>query len=231
MENVCKSRNCLNCFVKSPLFKLMTNEELDQIEATRYEVVYNPDEIIYKQGTATNQIVTITEGLAKAYVEGASGKNFIIDLIRPYTLISGPGIYVDFKHHFTLKAVEKTSCCFFSVKTFKEIVSRNPKVSEAVIQLISSRSISYFEKFLFLTQKQITGRVAGVLIFLNEHVYLSNPMQLTITYADISEMTGMTKDSVVRVLKELSNEGVIRVDGTEITILDIKKLKFCFEVG
>lgn len=231
MESVCKSRNCLNCFVKSPLFKLMTKEELDAIEATRCEVVFKPDEIIYKQGTATSQIVTITDGLVKAYIEGYSEKNFIVDLIRPYTLISGPGIYVDYKHHFTLKAIEKTSCCFFSVKVFKEIVSKNSKVSEAVIELISSRAISYFDKFLFLTQKQVTGRIAGVLIYLNEQIYLSNPMQLTISYMDIAEMTGMTKDSVVRVLKDFCNEEVIQIDNSSVKILDFKKLKLFSEMG
>lgn len=231
MKNICKSRNCLKCFDKSPIFKLMTDDELAAIEATRLEVTFKPDEIIYKQGTATNQIVTITEGLAKAYIEGTSDKNFIIDLIRPYTMISGPGIYVDYKHHFTLKAVEKTTCCFFSVKTFKEIVLGNPKISEAVIEMISKRAISYCEKFLFLTQKQIVGKIAGLLIYLNEHIYPTNPMVLTISYMDLAEMSGMTKDSVVRVLKDLNSEGIIQVENSTIKIVDPTKLKMYYELG
>ena len=217
--------------MKSPIFKLMSEEDLNAIEETRYEVTYKPNEIIYKQGTSTNQIVTITEGLAKGYIEGAGDKNFIIDLFKPYTLISGPGIYVDFKHHFSLKAIEKTTCCFFSVKIFKDIINNNPLISEKVIEMISRRSISYFQKFVFLTQKQVVGRIAGNLIYLHDEIYGSNPINLTISYQDIAEMTGMTKDTVVRVLRDLCNEKIIEIENTSIKILDFKKLALFYEMG
>lgn len=230
MEKKCKVGSCVDCFDKSPLFKLMSPEELQQIEETRYEVVFKPNEIIYKQGTNATQIVTITDGLAKAYIEGPE-KDFIIDLFKSYTMISGPGIYVDYKHHFSLKAIEKTQCCFFSMKVFKEIVDNNPKISKMVIETISKRAISYFDKFIFLTQKQVIGKIAGVLIYLNQNIYSTNPMNLTITYQDIAEMTGMTKDTVVRVLKDLSNDKVIEIDNTFIKILDFEKLNLFNEIG
>jgi CRP/FNR family transcriptional regulator len=81
MEKKCKVGSCADCFDKSPLFKLMSPEELQQIEETRSEVVFKPNEIIYKQGTNATQIVTITDGLAKAYIEGPE-KDFIIDLFK-----------------------------------------------------------------------------------------------------------------------------------------------------
>jgi CRP/FNR family transcriptional regulator len=146
-------------------------------------------------------------------------------------MISGPGIYVDYKHHFSLKAIEKTQCCFFSMKVFKEIVDNNPKISKMVIETISKRAISYFNKFIFLTQKQVIGKIAGVLIYLNQNIYSTNPMNLTITYQDIAEMTGMTKDTVVRVLKDLSNDKVIEIDNTFIKILDFEKLNLFNEIG
>jgi CRP/FNR family transcriptional regulator len=56
-------------------------------------------------------------------------------------------------------------------------------------------------------------------------------MNLTITYQDIAEMTGMTKDTVVRVLKDLSNDKVIEIDNTFIKILDFEKLNLFNEIG
>lgn len=231
MLNSCKTLNCVDCFNKSPLFKLMSREELELIETTRYEVIFKPDEIIYKQGTQATQIVTVTDGLAKAYIEGISEKNFIFELIKPTTLISGPGIYVDYKHHFSLKAIEKTQCCFFDMKIFKNIINNNPKLSEKVIELISQRVISYFDKFIYLTQKQVVGKVAGNLIYLHDNIYCANPMNLTITYQDIAEMTGMTKDTVVRVLRDLCNDKIIEIDNISVKILDFKKLIFFSEMA
>ena len=82
MRNDCKTMNCTGCFVKSPIFKFFSEKELATVESVRCEVIYNPDEIIYKQGTKSTQIVTITAGLAKSYIEGPNGKNFILDIIN-----------------------------------------------------------------------------------------------------------------------------------------------------
>lgn len=231
MRSDCKTMNCAECFVKSPIFKLFSQEDLAIIESVRCEVIYNPDEIIYKQGTKATQIVTITSGLAKTYIEGPSGKNFILDIIKPVTMISGPGIYVDSKHHFSLKAVETTRCCFFDVEVIKDIIKRNPHVSEAIISMISRRVIRYFDKFIFLTQKQVIGRVADNLLYLHEHIYTTNPMKLTLSFQDMAEMTGMTKDTLVRVLRDLSNEQTIIIEDNILTILDFKKLRLLSQMG
>jgi CRP/FNR family transcriptional regulator len=229
--NNCKLRSCAECIDKSPVFKLMTSKEIEQIEVTRTEVVFRPDEIIYKQGTKATQIVTITEGLAKIYIEGFDNKDLIIDLIKPITLISGPGIYTDSTHHFSLKAIEKTQCCFYSVDVFKEIAKNNSKISNAIIELISQHAISYLDKFIFLTQKQAVGKVAEILLLLYKKIYCINPMNLTVSYQDIAEMTSLTKDTVIRVLRNFTLEKVIEMEDTHIKIIDFDKLKVFSEMG
>lgn len=227
----CKFETCVNCFNKAPLFELMSKKELEMIQDTRFEVTFKPDEVIYKQGTKTTQIVSITEGLAKAYIEGLNHKNFILELVKPTTVISGPGTYVDYKHHFSLKAVEETNCCFFDLKTFKDIVSKNAKLSDFLIHMISKKSISYYQKFISITQKQVNGRIAENLLYLHSYIYQTNPMELTITFQDIAEMTGMSKDTAVRVLKDLCNEKIIEISNNKLTILNEAKLSQLSELG
>ncbi len=230
IEN-CKYESCINCFHKSPLFQMMNKDELKAIQDTRFEVTFQPEEIIYKQGTRTTQIVSITGGLAKAYIEGLNHRNFILELIKPTSVISGPGTYVDQKHHFSLKAIERTSCCFFDLQTFKDIVSNNSKLSDFLIHVISKRSISYFDKFISLTQKQVNGRIAENLLYLNSFIYETNPMELTISFQDIAEMTAMTRDSVVRVLKDFCTEKLIKMEDNTLTILNHDKLVQLSELG
>ena len=227
----CKYDSCVNCFNKSPLFEMMTIKELELIQDTRYEVTYKPDEIISKQGARTTQIVSITGGLAKAYLEGINNKNFIIELIKPTAVISGPGTYVDSKNHFSLKAVEETNCCFFDLKTFKDIVTKNSKLSDFMIHMISKKAIDYYQKFISISQKQVNGRIAENLIYLNAYIFQTNPMELTISFQDIAEMTGMSKDTAVRVLKDLCNEKIIEITNNKLTILNQSKLEQLSELG
>jgi signal-transduction protein with cAMP-binding, CBS, and nucleotidyltransferase domain len=46
-----KCLDCQHCFKRSPLFKMLTEEELDLLNSARLEVNFKKGEIIYKQGT------------------------------------------------------------------------------------------------------------------------------------------------------------------------------------
>lgn len=231
MIKICKSFSCIDCCFKSPLFELMSDKELQIIENSRLEVEYYPDEIIFKQGTRTTQLVSIFHGLAKAYIEGFNNKNFIIELVKPTALIVGPGIYVDQKHHFSLKAVVKTSCCFFDLQLFREILSKNPKLSEFMLQAVSHRMAYYYKKFISLSQKQANGRIAEIILYLSNDIYETNPIELSISIQDIAEMTVMNKDTVVRVLKDFCSDNLIEYNGKTINILDPVKLTRISQLG
>jgi CRP-like cAMP-binding protein len=56
-------------------------------------------------------------------------------------------------------------------------------------------------------------------------------MELTISFQDIAEMTAMTRDSVVRVMKDLSTEKLIKLDENTLTILNFDKLIQLSELG
>jgi CRP/FNR family transcriptional regulator len=42
---------------------------------------------------------------------------------------------------------------------------------------------------------------------------------------DISEFSGMSKDSAIRILKEFENEGIIQATGKNISIIKMNLLK------
>lgn len=229
--NIPNKRTCITCTKRSELFNLMSTEELEMIDEKRYEVEYKAGEIIFKQGTRTTQLISINAGLAKVYIEGYANKDLIIGILTPTQIIGGPGIYVDNMHHFSVSAIENTCCCFFDLEVFKKIVKSNCKISDFIIKSVSQKSIFYFQKFISLTQKQVNGRIAEALLYLHFEIYKSNPLELTISRQDIADMTGMTKDSAVRVLKDLTQDNIINCHNDDIQIVDFQKLKRISEVG
>ena len=90
-----KSRvSCLYCENKSPLFRLLTNEQLELVEQNRTHVIFQPGETIRKQGTKMTHVTSVNCGLAKLYLEGIDHRNVILRLIKPTNFIGGPGIYL-----------------------------------------------------------------------------------------------------------------------------------------
>ena len=200
------------------------------MNTNRYEVSFKAGEIMFKQGTPSPHFLCITTGLAKIYIEGY-GKNLILGLVKPVEYIFGPGIYVDSRHHFSAAAVEDSTACLVDVNAYKQIIRGNPDFAEEFIKRVSLQAIFNFDQFISLTQKQMNGRIADALFYLSEKIYCSNPFKMTISRQDLADLSGMSKESAIRILKEFKEEGILSVNGKSFHIVNLTQLKKISETG
>ena len=82
-----------------------------------------------------------------------------------------------------------------------------------------------YDKLISLTQKQMHGKIADALIYLSEKIYNSLEFELTVSRQDLADMTAMSKDSAIRILKELEKDGIIIINGRKISIPGMELLK------
>lgn len=230
MTKFSHSLNCIDCNCKSIIFKKLTDTELELINQNRFEVNFKAGEIMFKQGTPSPHFLCITKGLAKLYIEGY-GKNLILGLVKPVEYIFGPGVYVDNRHHYSAAAVEDSSACMVDVNTYKQLIRENPDFAEEFIRRVSLQAIFNFDQFVSLTQKQMHGRIADALFYLSNDVYCRNPFDMTISRQDLADISGMSKESAIRILKEFKEEGILTVEGNSVHILNPTHLKKISETG
>jgi CRP-like cAMP-binding protein len=223
-----KSVNCTNCNqcnFKAPIFKMLTEEELTTLNKERYEVTFKTGENIIKQGTASSHIIMLTAGLAKKYIEGLDNKNLILELVVPYKIYGETGIFVDNRYHYSVTAIEPCTVCFIDIQNIKALLRVNGNFTETFMGNCSFNTVRTFERMISLTQKQMHGRIADILIYLSKEIYQSYIFELSLSRQDIGELSGMTKDSAIRILKEFENEGIIKVEGKKIEILNKELLQ------
>ncbi len=229
MARFIQTLNCINCQCKSQIFKALSEPELELINQNRYEVFFKSGEIMFKQGTPSPHFLCLTKGLAKIYIEGY-GKNLILGLVKPVEYIFGPGIYVDNRHHYSAAAVEDSSACLVDTTIYKQI-RQNPDFADSFIQRISLQSIHNFDQFISLTQKQMHGRIADALFYLKDRIYEKNPFEMTISRQDLADLSGMSKESAIRILKEFKDEGIISTEANSVHILKPDMLRQISETG
>jgi len=224
------STNCVDCKCKYSIFKNLHPFELDLINNARFQVSYKAGEIIFKQGTPSPYFVCVTSGLAKIYIEGY-GKNLILALVKPVDYIFGPGIYVDNRHYYSASAVEDSTACLVDVNLFKKLIRENPDFADEFIKRVSLQAIFNFDQVISLAQKQMHGRNADVIFYLSDKIYCQNPFNMTISRQDLADLSGMSKESAIRILKEFKEEGILTVHGNTLEILNTKQLRQISETG
>jgi len=202
----------------------MNDDELNQISETKTRVSFKSGEIIVKQGAPLSHVISFTSGIAKVYIEGARGRNLILQFIKPTEFLGGPGIFIDSKHYFSVSAVEDSSVCFIDIKVFKSIIRQNADFADAFMKQISNNGIFNYNRFISLTHKNMHGRIADGLIYLHDNIFMDRDHEIVISHQDLAELTGMSKDSVVRTLKDLDKDKVIELKQRSVSILNLQKL-------
>jgi CRP/FNR family transcriptional regulator, polysaccharide utilization system transcription regulator len=229
IENLGKS--CEFCLVSWKNFKNLTKDEIKLVDENRYEATFKPGEIIIKQGSPASNAVFLGSGMAKVYIEGLDYRNFILGIGLPSQLIIGPGIHVHARHTYSVSALTVVQACFISFDIINQLIRQNVEFANGMIEDLSIKSYAVHNKLVSLTQKKMPGRLAEVILFFAEEVYKSDVFDIILSRQELGEMSNMAKESVVRILKELENSGVIKSECSKIQILDREKLRTISERG
>lgn len=233
MEDNCLNpdRSCIGCEFRSPLFCYLSDEELNHIEKNKITILFKKGETIKKQGTYMSHVISVNSGLAKIYLEGIEQRSAIIRIVKPTNFIGGPGIYLDQRHHYTVTALIDTTVCFIQVSVFKDIIDSNKEFAHEFMKDFSKNILQVYNRLLVLTQKQMPGRMADTLIYLFEEIFESTTFPMYLSRQDISELSGMSKDSAVKILREFHNDKIIFLTENEMQLLDSEALHRISKIG
>lgn len=206
-------------------------QKLDLVNENRYEATFKAGEIIIKQGSPSSSALFLSSGMAKNYIEGLKGRNFIMSIIKPGRLIIGPGAYVNSRHTYTVAALTNVQACFVNFNIIKHFVRTNGEFAESLLEDISAKSLRTHLRLVNLTQKRMPGRMAESLLYLADEVFKSDEYDMILSRQEMGEMTNMAKENVVRILKELEESGLIETKESKIRILEREKLEELSEKG
>jgi len=215
---------CEKCTQKSDLFGVLSEDELSIINKDRYSVRFHEGEMILKQGTHANTLISVVEGFARKYVEGFNERNLILDFVKPWQLVGAPGIHFSGKHSYSVVSITESLVCFLDVQNFNRVLEMNSSFAKLYIEMCSKNYGRSIDRMVSLSQKQMHGRVADALLYLTGDIFESSLIGSWISRQDIADYTSMSKDSAIRILKEFERDNIILLEGRTIEVIDMQRL-------
>lgn len=224
MMEMCQSVNCADCNNKLSLFRFLTEDQLKRLNDSRFEIKFSEGETIIKQGSPLTHIACLTKGLVKLHKESPSGDSFILGLLKPVSLIGGPGFLVDYRHHHSATALQDSAACFIKAEAFKKVLEENGQFALALVAHLNKVIIRQYHIITNLAHKHMHGKLAEALLYLSDEVFESLDFRSFLSRQDLAELTGMTKESVIRVLKDWKEEGVLECKSDSFEIFNRETL-------
>ena len=216
---------CRDCQIKSKAVSTLTQPELDILERSCLEVSLKKGEKVLVEGMPPSHIVYLREGYAKIHMKGSGQRDQILKIARPGAYIGLQTILGDRLNHYSATTIQDSQACFIDIDVFKDLIKKNGIFAYEIVVYICQEELNYYHRFVDQGQKQINGRLAGALLYFSEEVFKSQNFTLPLTKNDIAALTGTSRESVTRSLKNFKDDEIIVAEGKNVTILDLERLR------
>ncbi|MDP7591974.1 MAG: fumarate/nitrate reduction transcriptional regulator Fnr [Litorilituus sp.] len=223
---------CQNCSISELCLPFTLNEQelstLDEI-IDRKRPVHKGDKI-FNDGQELHSLYAIRSGTFKTFTVNEQGEEQITGFHLAGDLLGFDAI-ADSEHKSFAQALETSMVCEVPYNNLDKLSNTMPKLKKQVLRLMSNEIRTDQEMLTLLNRKNAEQRVATFLVSLSDRYHArglsATAFRLTMTRSDIGNYIGLTVETISRLLNRFHKNGLIKVDGKLITIIDIDELIDC----
>lgn len=211
----------------SPFFNGLTAKEIKELlQTVAYKIVEYPAKEIYTlAGMPCKYADFILKGELISHMTGLSGKQVQINRLKACVLIAPAFIFA--KNNampVSVETAQHTTIMRMMPSELKHLIDTNERIRMNFIQLLSSIDVFLTQKLRMLSLFTVREKVAYFLMKAAKEQQ-SRTIKLSNSRQEIADTFGIQKFSLLRCLSEFEDNGAIKIDGKQITILDSDKMK------
>ncbi|SRR6056297_1620344 len=220
--------NGFNCIDSNDtVFKHLTEEEKQLLNDEKTCNTYKKGSEIYHEGSRTNGLYCINQGIVKIYKTGIDGREQIIYFAKRGDIIGYRSILSGDLACSSAKTIQESQLCFIPGDLLVSLIKQNGDFAMGVLQQ-SCKELGEANSFITdIAQKTVRERLAEVLIKLKINFGLNeeDELQVSLTREELANIVGTATESVIRLLSEFKQDKLIDLKGRKIKLLDVKKLE------
>jgi len=218
----------VTALAKSPLFAHASASTLQTVANNLRRRRFRRNEVIFHQGDPGDSLHIVSAGAVKIVLPSAEGEEAIIATLREGDFFGELSLLDGVSRSATATALEPSETLVLPRPIFRQLMQDDPGLRDALLAGLSHelrRLTAHVEELHFL---DLAGRLAMRLTRLardqvpgvQTEVRLSWPY----TQSDLAAMIGGTRQSVNRLLSELVEDGLLRIEPDYIVITDLDAL-------
>lgn len=224
------STDCKNCPFNAKAASTLTDDSFEQLSKNHLELKFKKGDAIIKQGMYSTNVVFLRKGLAKIHLAGPYHEQ-IVRLVKAPTYLGLPTTIGDKINQYSVTAVSEVEVCYIDMQVFQQILADNSNFTKSIVLELCQNELESFRRCANRTQKQIRGNMADALLEFSEKIFQSDTFLLPISQAELANLVDTSRESVSRVLTEFDKDGIIRMTGKQIEIVNKKSLQMVAQNG
>jgi CRP-like cAMP-binding protein len=222
---------CSECQFRNVAFSTLDNSDITSLCDYHKEYLYNRGGIIHKEGDPIQEFKYLKSGLVKVYRRSPQGHEQIIAITKPFEFVSNISIFSEDRYKYSVSAIEDSVICSIKLDYIRSLVLSHGNFAIELMTRLSQITDKIILQTLDIRNRNLAGRVAYILLYFTKDIYKSLVFNLPVSRQEIADYISMSTANVIRTLSEFRKEGIIKLHGKTVEIIDIGKLEMISSKG
>jgi CRP/FNR family transcriptional regulator, cyclic AMP receptor protein len=216
----------LSVLRKHPIFCDLDTDAFEQLGRYAKPATLKRGATIFSKGDPGNSLIAVISGTVKISISSPDGRNAILNLIGAGEIFGEVAVLDG--HARTADAIANSNCEIVVIdrREFLPFVKSQPALAMKFIELLCTRLRWTSDQVEEVILQDLPGRLASALIRLTDrHQAAPDCRTIAVTQQEISEMVGMSRESINKQLRAWAARSWVRLEHGAIVVLDIDSLQ------
>lgn len=223
MPCICNRDDCILC--EGRIFSGLASDQVCQVRGLIAPISYPARAMLFHERASADLLFILKSGCVKLTTAMPDGREQILRLVLPGQMFGFESVH-DSRYRYSACALTPVSVCAVRHRDMMQILEKDPGVSIRMIHMLNGELERSRMLIRDLGLKSSTERMASFILSL---VPLrrgsSGDFALPLNRKEISEMLGLTVETVSRAMSGFQRAGIVRAARGLIRVLDEPRLR------
>jgi CRP/FNR family cyclic AMP-dependent transcriptional regulator len=210
------------------IFEPLSSEEIERLNSQLPDVHLKRGEIFYSPKDHSERLFVLWKGRVRVY-KTTDGREFTLAVVEAGTVFGEMALTAQRLQEAYAQAMEAADVSVIRRDDLERLILEKPEVGLQIVHLLSERLRRYEIRLEDVTLKDITARLASLILLLLESEGVVGPNYLKIpthyTHRQLGTMIGVNREAVTRAFTELQDKGLVELRRRLIYIADAESLR------
>jgi CRP/FNR family transcriptional regulator, cyclic AMP receptor protein len=202
------------------LFRGLVADQVDVLITRARIRHFVAGQTIFSIGSPGDSMMAVLAGNVRISVPSMEGRELLLAILHPGEFFGEIAVLDGKARTADAQAITDCGLAIFDRCDVLDLLQRHPNALVSVVEVLCHRLRETDEHIAEVALLHLRARLAKTLLRMSKQKSPSGQSSLHLSQQEIANMVGAARESVNKYLREWQRSGILRIDGSVISILD-----------
>lgn len=179
---------------------------------------YNPNDLIFSEGEVPGFFFLISKGKVKLNNYNEGGKEFIQGIFFHGQSVGLSSLFTEKTYPVNAVAIEESEIIRLPKVQYLQFLKQHPENYFRILKCLSEHMHYKFLMMQSMAFQKPAQKLLTLMNYLKDHHHdqTQYALQILLTRQQLASLTGLSVETVIRVIKNMEKEGVLKIKNRKI---------------